>query len=289
MPHPATFAYPCSVLGEDYRVKLEAFEGPLDLLLFLIRKNEVDLHDIPIASITDQYLAYVAQFQQVHASRLDIDEAGEFLVMAAMLTEIKSRMLMPRPAQAEGPDTGPALPAEDPRAELVRQLLEYKRYRDAADALEQRADEWSRRYGAARAAIDNDALKEVLAGQAADLDLEDLSLVDLVEAFKKIVDTVNFDKLGEHQVTFDDTPLEIHAADIVARLQDRAAKLAGGATVPTENEMELREFFQGRSRSEMVGLFLALLELVRNGKVGVRQVGVGGTILVRARESVQPT
>jgi chromatin segregation and condensation protein Rec8/ScpA/Scc1 (kleisin family) len=113
--------------------------------------------------------------------------------------------------------------------------------------------------------------------------------VDLVEAFKKIVDTVNFDKLGEHQVTFDDTPLEIHAADIVARLQDRAAKLAAGSVsaASPESEMELREFFQGRSRSEMVGLFLALLELVRNGKVGVRQVGVGGTILVRARETTQ--
>jgi segregation and condensation protein A len=277
------YAYPFPVLGEDYRVKLESFEGPLDLLLFLIRKNEVDIHDIPIAAITDQYLGYVAQFQHAHASRLDIDEAGEFLVMAAMLTEIKSRMLMPRPAHERSDDGSSPAPAEDPRAELVRQLLEYKRYRDAADALEQRADEWARRYGAARAAIDNDALKDVLAQQAPDLDLEDLSLVDLVEAFKKIVDTVNFDKLGEHQVTFDDTPLEIHAADIVARLNERAA-------AAPNVEVELREFFHSRTRSEMVGLFLALLELVRNGKVGVRQAGVGGAILVRPKApEAQPT
>jgi len=274
------------VLGEDYRVRLEAFEGPLDLLLFLIRKNEVDIHDIPIARITDQYLGYVGQLQHAYGSALDIDEAGEFLVMAAMLTEIKSRMLMPKPAQAPSSDLlAPSTPSEDPRTELVQQLLEYKRFRDAADALEQRADEWSRRYGAARAAIDNDALKELLAQQQSDptfhVEVDDLNLVDLVEAFKRIVDTVNFDKLGEHQVTFDDTPLEIHAADIIARLQLQP-KISSQSDA-SEPEMELREFFHSRSRSEMVGLFLALLELVRNGKVGVRQATVGGAIFVRAR------
>jgi len=258
----------------------------LDLLLFLIRKNEVDIHDIPIARITDQYLGYVGQLQHAYGSALDIDEAGEFLVMAAMLTEIKSRMLMPKPAQAPSSDLlAPSTPSEDPRTELVQQLLEYKRFRDAADALEQRADEWSRRYGAARAAIDNDALKELLAQQQSDptfhVEVDDLNLVDLVEAFKRIVDTVNFDKLGEHQVTFDDTPLEIHAADIIARLQLQP-KISSQSDA-SEPEMELREFFHSRSRSEMVGLFLALLELVRNGKVGVRQATVGGAIFVRAR------
>lgn len=258
--------------GDDYRVKLEAFEGPLDLLLFLIRKDQLDIHDIPISHITDQYLVYL---RDIHAhARLDIDEAGEFLVMAATLTEIKSRMLM---APLKKEDASEAAVAEngaaaieDPRAELVKQLLEYKKYRDAADNLEDRAEEWSKRFGIARTGIDSEAMREVLAasGGASDLDMDDLSLVDLVEAFKKIVDTVNFDKLGEHQVTFDDTPIELHAADIVTRLSERAAGTGSGAR---GGEMELREFFVSRTRSEMVGLFLALLELVRNGKVAVRQ------------------
>ena len=280
--------YSCPVQGDDYRVKLEAFEGPLDLLLFLIRKDQLDIHDIPISHITDQYLVYL---RDIHAhARLDIDEAGEFLVMAATLTEIKSRMLMPKPATSVGADTGDfANPAavEDPRAELVKQLLEYKKYRDAADNLEDRAEEWSKRFGIARTGIDNEAMREVLAANASDLDMEDLSLVDLVEAFKKIVDTVNFDKLGEHQVTFDDTPIELHAADIVTRLSERAAGTGSGAK---EGEMELREFFVSRTRSEMVGLFLALLELVRNGKVAVRQEKIEGkdaSIYVRRVEEQQ--
>src|SRR5215831_2686941 len=108
------------MLTDDYRVRLEAFEGPLDLLLFLIRKSEVEIHDIPVAAITEQYLAFLKQLGS--SSRIDIDTAGEFLVMAATLMELKSRMLMPsaRLGQAEGADSGK--PAEDPRAELVRQL-----------------------------------------------------------------------------------------------------------------------------------------------------------------------
>jgi segregation and condensation protein A len=279
------------VQGDDYRVKLDAFEGPLDLLLFLIRKDQLDIHDIPISHITDQYLVYL---RDIHAhARLDIDEAGEFLVMAATLTEIKSRMLMPKPASAAIVDAGDSMNAsgavEDPRAELVKQLLEYKKYRDAADNLEDRAEEWSKRFGIARTGIDNEAMREVLAAGASDLDMDDLSLVDLVEAFKKIVDTVNFDKLGEHQVTFDDTPIELHAADIVTRLSERAAGTGSGAK---DGEMELREFFTNRTRSEMVGLFLALLELVRNGKVAVRQEkseGKDAAIYVRRVEpQVEP-
>lgn len=260
----------------------------MDLLLFLIRKDQLDIHDIPISHITDQYLVYL---RDIHAhARLDIDEAGEFLVMAATLTEIKSRMLMaPLNKQvaneAANAENGTAA-IEDPRAELVKQLLEYKKYRDAADNLEDRAEEWSKRFGIARTGIDSEAMREVLAasGGASDLDMDDLSLVDLVEAFKKIVDTVNFDKLGEHQVTFDDTPIELHAADIVTRLSERAAGTGSGAR---GGEMELREFFVSRTRSEMVGLFLALLELVRNGKVAVRQEkseGKDASIYVRRVE-----
>jgi segregation and condensation protein A len=260
------------VLTDDYRIRLDSFEGPLDLLLFLIRKSEVDVHDIPVAAITEQYLAFLKQLGS--SSRIDIDTAGEFLVMAATLMELKSRMLMPaaRAGAAEGGE--PGKPAEDPRAELVRQLIEYKKYRDAADSLEHRADDWRRRFPTSPAGIDSHALHAALESAAKeDLDLEDLDLLDLAEAFQRIAESVNFERLGDHQVKYDDTPIELHAADIVSRLQAEAQA----------PELELGLILRGRTRSEMVGLFLALLELVRNRRVGVRQDKVDGGIYLRMR------
>src|SRR5438552_1927464 len=118
----------------DYRIKLESFQGPLDLLLYLVKRNEVDIRDIPIKQITEQYLAYIQVLQWI-----DVEQAGEFLVMAATLMEIKSRMLLPRPDEA-APDG-----EEDPRLDLVKQLIEYKRFREAAALLEARAENQSHR------------------------------------------------------------------------------------------------------------------------------------------------
>ena len=263
-------------MNDDYRVKLDSFEGPLDLLLFLIRKNEVDIHDIPIAQITDQYLSFVAELHSLAANRIDIDAAGEFLVMAATLTEIKSRMLLPKPPASQNAGETSLSPAEDPRAELVRQLMEYKRYRDAADALENRGEQWGRRFGSARAGIDNAAL-EALVKYDDDVEVEDLNIIDLVEAFKRIAETVNFERLGDHQVTYDDTPIELHAADILTRLEENAKVEAQQV-----GELDMRDLFMTKkTRGEMVGLFLALLELVRNGKVKVRQDKGNEAILLR--------
>jgi len=258
-------------MTESYRVMLEAFEGPLDLLLYLIRKAEVDVADIPVAAITEQYVAFLSGEA---IERIDIETAGEFLVMAATLMEIKSRMLAAERvgAPAAGAE-GVAREAEDPRAELVRQLLEFKKYRDAAESLERRGTEWGRRFGAG-AGVDGGALAAAIEG-AADVELEDLDLVDLVEAFHRIAETVNFDRLGDHQVRYDDTPIELHAEDIVSRL---GVPEAGG-------ELELGEMFRGRTRPEMVGLFLALLELVRSRRVMVRQEATEGRIVVRLREA----
>lgn len=263
------------MIVDDYRVRLEAFEGPLDLLLFLIRKSEVDVHDIPIASITNQYLAFLGQLRSRGPGRIDIDTAGEFLVMAATLMEIKSRMLLPRPpAMAREQDRGAA---EDPRAELVRQLLAYKKYRDAAEALEGRADEWRRRFEVSGVEVSAEAVQAATDAAAEGLDLEDLDLMDLVEAFKRIAETVNFDRLGDHQVTYDDTPIEVHAQDILTQIR---------RDEETPREVEFTSFFVGRQRHEMLGLFLALLELVRKRLVGVRQDRVDGQIYLRACEEV---
>src|SRR5262245_3983965 len=121
---------------EAYRVDLEVYNGPLDLLLFLIRRDEVDIYDIPIARITQQYCTYVRMLE-----RIDPNLAGEFLVMAASLMELKSRTLLPTPPETEEPED-----LEDPRMELVRQLLEYKKFKDAARALSEAADQQALRF-----------------------------------------------------------------------------------------------------------------------------------------------
>jgi segregation and condensation protein A len=268
-------------MSSEYRVQLDAFEGPLDLLLYLIRRAEVDVTDVPIAELTDQYLSYLSQID-----RIDIDTAGEFLVMAATLMEIKSRMLMPpeeRPG-ARGPHAGREGEgqATDPRADLIRQLLEYKRYRDAADRLDEHRRVWEQRFPATAAGDDRAKLAEATAGMDdPGVDTEDLSIFDLVEAFAKVVETVNFDRLGEHTVVVDDTPIELHAEDILERLRSTPGASGSAAELP------FRDIFEGRSRSELVGLFLAILELVKQQRIAVAQSegGSAADITLQLRDS----
>jgi segregation and condensation protein A len=263
----------------DYRVRLEAFEGPLDLLLYLIRRAEVEITDIPIASIADQYLQYI---ESGGVESIDIEKAGEFLVMAATLMEIKSRMLMPPQRRGDGEEeAGEAAPEArekvDPRADLVRQLLAYKRYRDAAGRLQTRLEEWESRFPVGGLGVERlgEALEEMRTeeGAGSDMDLDDVNLVDLVEAFARIIETVDLTRVGEHHVAMDETPTELHAADIVDRLR-RAMEAGGGKGLGAGagGEVEFASIFEGRSRSEVIGLFLAMLELVKQRRIGVRQV-----------------
>lgn len=235
-------------------IAIDAFEGPMDLLLHLVRVHEVDIHDIPVALIAERYMAAIADL-----STIDIDTAGEFLVMAATLAEIKSRVvaaenLSPEDAEAARRQHAKEdAPAEDPRAELVRQLLEYKRLRERADALEERLELWQAR---ARVAP---ALRPARDTEDEDfaLDMDDLSLADLVEAFERIASAIQFDRLGEHTVTDDDTPIELHQADAIDRLE-RAQADTGRPELP------LAALFTGRTRGEAIGMFLGILELIRN-------------------------
>lgn len=259
----------------EYRVHLAAFEGPLDLLLYLIRKAEVEVTDIPVTTIADQYLDYLE-----HIDKVDIDLAGEFLVMAATLMELKSRVIAAgaEPSE-EGDESKPRDEnGPDPRAELVRQLLEYKKYRDAADALERHKDDWEARFPAAPAGVSADELKEAFESLD-DPELEDLDLLDLFEAFRRIADSVNMDRLGEHEVVSDDTPIEIHAEDILERVRSGTDK--GG-------QLTLFGVLHGRTRGEMVGLFLAMLSLIREQRLSFHQEqdaeGVKGEIVLEARE-----
>ncbi|GAB4382643.1 MAG: segregation/condensation protein A [Phycisphaerales bacterium] len=249
-------------MSSEYKVRLDAFEGPLDLLLFLIRRAEVEIEQIPIATITEQYLSYL---EDLHDSRIDIDTAGEFLVMAATLMEIKSRMIAKQQEPSlESPVDPDAGDEADPRAELVRQLLEYKKYRDMADGLEARRAWWEKRYPAAAAGIDDDRLREAL-DQSDEVDLEDIELLDLIQAFARIVRSVDLTRIGVHEVVSDDTPIELHAEDLMDLVRRRHDESAPPIT--------LREALTGRTRAEMVGLFLALLDLIRQQRVKVRQEG----------------
>ena len=151
----------------SYRVKLDIFEGPLDLLLHLVKKNEVEVSDIPVATITDQYLAYLDLLHQ-----LDLDVAGEYLVMAATLLHLKSRLLLP------GEDTTEEEEGEDPRAELVRQLLEYQRFKEVADLLN-RQDLLDRDVFARAPLLDE-------SDNEADI-VYDVSLGDLLDALQEVL------------------------------------------------------------------------------------------------------
>ena len=233
----------------DYRVALDIYNGPLDLLLFLIRRDEIDIYDIPIARITKQYLLYVDLLKQ-----LDPEIVSEFLVLAATLMEIKSRTLLPRPPEEEIDDE-----IGDPRLELVRQLLEYKKFKDAARSLEEAAAERALRHER------RPTLPESNADETA---IENLDIWDLFEAFNRLLTQIGKTG-GVHQVGVDDTPIALHAEDILDSIQR-----AGGS-------QGFEEIFTGRTRAEMIGLFLALLELIRQRRIRAIQDRPFGPILIR--------
>lgn len=262
----------------DYTVQLDAFQGPLDLLLYLIKRAEVDIIDIPIAAITDQYIAHLKGLD-----RIDIETAGEFLVMAAMLMEIKSRMLMPPAERAAAAGSAAdaeaisGLSASDPRYELVKQLLAYKKFRDAAENLAERREEWLQRSPLARIALATpQAAEEPPDHEPPPTDLEDIGVWDLFEVFQRITEAVDFGRLGDHKVEYDDTPIVLHEADLL----DQLSRAAGG-------RLSLRAACAGRTRGEMIGLFLATLELVRQHKVRVIQDRVHDDILLEHREEIE--
>ena len=242
-------------IQDEYTVRLSSFEGPLDLLLYLIRRAEVDIHDIPIVEITDQFLTAIATLGD--DDRIDIDAAGEFLVMAATLVELKSRTLAPRRTEAEGETEAAEDEADDPRHELVRQLLAYQRYRAAAGRLEDRREEFAARWPV-RVRI-GDATEEEDEESPA-LELDDVHAGDLFAAFERIMAAIDPTRIGEHAVEYDDTPISLHQEDLLDRINHAP-----------DFRLTLQDAFEARSRGAMIGLFLAVLELARQRKVLVRQ------------------
>jgi len=237
----------------SYRVNLDIFAGPLDLLLYLVRKDEVDIYDIPLARITEEYLKYVEMLKQI-----DIDLAGDFLVMASTLIEIKSAMLLPC---AEPDQVGTNEPT-DPRAELVRQLLEYKKFKDAANRLQAAASQHSQRF-----ARPDSLLSRLEPQTEPDVDLEHISIWNLLEAFDSVIKATG--RLQKLDHIKDDTPIDLYQIELLHRLQDEGP-------MPFE-----RVFSSKKNRLALIGLFLGLLELVREKLVWAEQ-HTAGSIYLRA-------
>ena len=239
-----------SALPEDApRSQLPVFEGPLDLLLYLIRRNKVEIHDIPIAPITRQYMEYLELMRE-----LNLELAGEFMVMAATLIHIKSKMLVPlSPAEVEGEEE-----AEDPREALVQRLLEFQRYKEAAGVLHQqaqiRAATWTRPDSALPAF--DDAGEEML----------EAGLFDLIAAFKELLErrkTLLAHEIGEG------------GKSIEQRIDELLELIREGES------LEFLELFRAlESKAEMIVTFLALLELIRLKRVKIYQRGIFGAIRV---------
>ena len=239
---------------ERFPVRLDVFEGPLDLLLHLIKKHEIDIYDIPIALVTKQYLGYLAIMEE-----LQLDIAGDFLVMAATLIHIKSRSLLPRPAPEQED------PEEDPREALVRRLVEHQKFKAAAELLHDRetvrSAQWAR----------PDERIAALAGEGLDEEPElEVDLFSLMTAFKAVVERAK----QRPQVQ-----LPMEQMSIEQRIEQLSARLASDEAVGFEDL-----FDDVARRADLIVTFLAILEMIRLKVVRVFQSGAGGPIRVYKRE-----
>jgi segregation and condensation protein A len=238
---------------DSYRVKLEIFEGPMDLLLFLIKKDEIEIADIPIAHITEQYLQYLNLMQE-----LDIAVAGDFLVMASTLIYIKSKMLLPPDPKIAGEEDL----NEDPRAELVERLLEYQKYKSASQMLYSRLEIESAVY--TRGALDTDKSNPEVSA----------TVFDLLRVFNEIL------RRAESEIEMEIARDEVTMAEKLAQIH---------ALLDAHEEINVRELFEAsRSKRELILTFLAFLELVKEWKVYILQRELFGEIFARKRTDPPP-
>ena len=237
-----------------YRLTLPSFQGPLDLLLHLIRKHEIDISDIPIVLVTEQYNEYLDAMAE-----LDLDIAADYIYMAALLINIKSRMLLPRD---ESDDSGEG---DDPRKELVDRLLEYQRFKAVAESFAEldvlRMGMWTR----PRVPIPG-------AAEPAEIDMSDVGLFDLIDAFRTAL--VRYRQ---------NHPQSIELHRVVHKVSDKMRELY--VKLREKSPVRLQWFLEGRDRNELIAVFLGMLELVRLGGIGLQQGDIFGEILINATEA----
>ncbi|MCA9026967.1 MAG: segregation/condensation protein A [Planctomycetaceae bacterium] len=237
-----------------YRVELDLFTGPLDLLLYLVRRNEVDIRELPIARLTRQFQEFIEVLEF-----LDLDLVGDFVAMASTLVEVKSRMVLDQPEEEEEPVEAEL--TDDPRSGLVEKLLEYKRFKEAATALEERAAEWQERYP--RLSDDRPGTGRDPASDR----IKEVELWDLVSALGRVLQRK---EVEEHSsIRYDETPIQVYVEQI-------------GDLVRREQEVRFTSLFEGETlRSKIVGMFLAVLELVRHHGFRAEQPVLFGEIIIR--------
>ena len=240
-----------------FRVDLEVYRGPLDLLLYLVRKHEVEITEIPIALVAGQYLEYLEVLKE-----LDVNAVGDFLEMASTLAEIKSRMVLPRGGEE-------VEEVDELRSDLVRRLLEYKQYKDAASMLEERGRQWQERFP--RLANDLSPRDRNLADEP----LHELELWDLVSAFGRMMRDQRAAQPAS--IVYDETPIHVYMEQIHARLVARG-------------QLPLSELFQpGMHKSSLISIFLSVLELVRHHGVRAEQNNDFGEIwLLPGQKPLEP-
>jgi len=237
--------------SDAYKVALPSFRGPLDLLLHLIKKHEIDIRDIPIALVTEQYNSYLEAMEQ-----LDLDIAADYIYMAALLIHIKSKMLLPRD-ESEDAD------AVDPRKELVDRLVEYQRFKAVAETFAEtdvvRMAMWSR------------PATPVPGAESSEVDMSEVSLFDLIDAFRSALNRYK-----------EAHPQSIELQRIEHKVSDKMAELY--TKVRERSTMRLTWFLEGRDRNELIAIFLATLELVRLGGISLRQSDTFGEIQIAPGE-----
>ena len=235
----------------SYSIRLPVFEGPLHLLLHLIRTQKLDIYDIPIASVTEQYLEYLNLMEE-----MNLDVAGEFLVMAATLMEIKSRLLLPKPAKSLQEDEGP-----DPREELVRKLLEYEQFQRVAEELRAREQEMRRTYS--RAPVE----------ERPEAPLEKLSPADLLGVLRRMLASCpggNGKKETVMRVRREAISLRARIAEVWGLVREAAEPVPFATLLPPER----------RTRAQIVVTFMAILELLRDGLLLAWQVSADEEIFL---------
>lgn len=221
-----------------YRVQLNNFEGPLDLLLFFIKRDELDIYDIPISYITSQFLEYIHLLEE-----LDLDVASEFILMASMLMSIKARMMLPREDTDED-----ELDESDPRYELVQRLLEYKRYKEMSEKMADMDDETRKKYMRGYPEADN--VEQQATGEA----LQDVTMFDLIAAFKKVLQDIERKNIVHH-VEKVSTTVEEQAEFVLNRLQENGRQTFMEVCATLKNKIYV------------VVTFLAVLEMIKEQQI----------------------
>ncbi len=239
----------------EYKIDLDTYNGPLDLLLYLIRREEVDIYDIPIAKITNQYMTYLNELQSI-----DIGLAGDFLVMASTLMYVKSQTLLPRSEITDEED------GEDPRLELVKQLLEYKRYKEATTTMSQLSEVRSQRFSRPEERL-------IYAGkeEGEKLNLDEVDVWKLAQFFSGFMKQTLGDVIKK--IVYDDTPVHVYMDKVLNRL--------ASAYVISLKEL----LYESQGKTEIIGFFLALLELVRLKKIKLEQTQDFDEIRITANDN----